>query len=197
TALPDRESAAVRERFGLDKPFILTVGTLEPRKNIVRLLEAFAAVRRTGLSTCLVHVGPRGWLYEEVYARVNQLELGNSVRFLGRVPIDDLVGLYNAAAVFAYPSLYEGFGLPPLEAMACGCPVVTSNTSSLPEVVGDAGLTVDPLSVPQLVDAISTVLVDRSLADDLRHRGLARGKTFSWERCARETVAVYRRAAKH
>ncbi|OGO05361.1 MAG: hypothetical protein A2Y73_04860 [Chloroflexi bacterium RBG_13_56_8] len=119
------------------------------------------------------------------------MDLKDSVRFLGRVPLDDLVALYNAAAVCVYPSLYEGFGLPVLEAMACGCPVITSNVSSLPEVAGEAAILVDPYSVDELANAIQKLLDDESLAGDLRQRGLTRARLFSWERCAKETAAVY------
>jgi len=190
--LSEREIAGVRQRYDLLEPFILNVGTIEPRKNLLRLLQAFATLRREGFSYQLVQAGPRGWLFDSVLAEVNRLELRDSVRFLGRVPVEDLVGLYNAATVFAYPSLYEGFGLPVLEAMACGCPVVTSNTSSLPEVVGQAGTMIDPLSVGDLADAIQEVLEDRVVAQDMRQRGLERASQFSWQRCAEETLAVYR-----
>lgn len=188
--ISEREISEARERYGLDS-FILTVGTLEPRKNLIRLLQAFALFRQRGFSHQLVHAGPRGWLFEDVLAGVRRLGLDDSVRFLGRVPLEDLVGLYNAASVFVYPSLYEGFGLPVLEAMACGCPVITSNASSLPEVVGEAGIMVDPYNVQWLADAIQQVLEDTVLAQDIRQRGLERAKLFSWQRCARETLAVY------
>ena len=150
-------------------------------------------LRQGGSSYQLVHAGPRGWSFDGMLAEVSGLELQNSVRFLGRVPLYDLVGLYNAAAVFVFPSLYEGFGLPVLEAMACGCPVVTSNSSSLPEVVGEAGIMVDPLDVEQLADAIGKVVEDESLAHGMRYRGLERARQFSWERCALETIAIYRK----
>lgn len=187
-----REISEVKQWYGLDS-FILTVGTLEPRKNIIRLLQAFALLRQSGFSYQLIHAGPRGWLFNDIVAEVHRLELQDSARFLGRVPLHDLVGLYNAASVFVYPSLYEGFGLPVLEAMACGCPVVTSNTSSLPEVVGEAGIMVDPYDVQQLADAIQKVLEDQALAQNMRQWGLERASLFSWQRCAQETVAVYRR----
>lgn len=185
--------AEVTRRYQLDLPtgFILTVGALEPRKNLVRLINAYAKCREWGIAAPLVHVGPTGWHFSEIQHEINRLGLAEQVRFLGRVPLDDLAALYNAAAVFAYPSLYEGFGLPPLEAMACAAPVVTSNTSSLPEVVGDAALQVDPLDVTALANAIHAVLTQPALAQSLRERGPRRAQQFSWRRCALETAGVY------
>lgn len=185
------EIEAVRRQYDL-RTFILTVGTLEPRKNIIRLLQAFAKLRERGFTGLLVHVGPKGWLYDDILAEVNRLQLEQAVRFLGRVPLKDLVGLYNAASSFVYPSLYEGFGLPVLEAMACACPVITSNVSSLPEVAADAAIMVDPYNVQDLVDAMTRIWTDPAYARELRERGIKQSKLFSWERCARETLSVYK-----
>lgn len=183
----------VKLRYNLKLPFALAVGTLEPRKNLVRLLQAFSLLRQNVSSLQLVHAGPRGWLFDDVMQEVERLGLQDSVHFLGRVPLDDLVGLYNAASVFVYPSLYEGFGLPVLEAMSCGCPVITSDISSLPEVTGDAAVLIDPYNVQQLAEAIQRVVEDKNLFVTMRQRGLDRAKLFSWERCAQETLAVYHR----
>lgn len=182
--------ATIKQKHGLDQ-FILVVGTLEPRKNIVRLIQAYAEVRKAGITIPLVHVGSRGWLYDEVFSEVERLGLEGSVRFLGRASLDDLVNFYNAATVFVYPSLYEGFGIPVLEAMSCGCPTITSNLSSLPEVIGDAGIMIDPYNVDQLASEIRHVLEDRALAEDMRLRGLARSKFFTWEHCAQDTMAAF------
>lgn len=190
-----REMSVTKQLYDLDT-YILTVGTLEPRKNIIRLLYAFKEVREQGFAGKLVHVGPKGWLFGDILAEVERLGLRESVRFLGRVPLDDLVRLYNAALMFVYPSLYEGFGLPPLEAMACGCPVVTSNTSSLPEVVGPAAITIDPYDVSQIADAMLRVIEDQALATSMCERGLERARLFSWRRCAHETVAAYERCVR-
>jgi glycosyltransferase involved in cell wall biosynthesis len=193
--LPGAAGADLRARYGLgDQPIIVTVGTLEPRKNLVRLLQSFARLRAAFPTCMLVHAGPRGWHFADVLAEVEALGLQQAVSFLGRVPLDDLVRLYNASALFVYPSLYEGFGLPVLEAMASGCPVVTSNISSLPEVAGDAAIMVDPTSVDAIADAMAQVLGDAGLGADLRRRGLERAGMFSWERCAQETQAVYEQA---
>lgn len=182
-----------RERLGLPPRFILFVGTLEPRKNLPTLLKAFSRVSREHQVPLLV-VGGKGWLYQEVFETRDRLGLGDQVVFAGSVPPDRLVYYYNCASCLAMPSLYEGFGLPALEAMACGTPVVVSNVSSLPEVVGDAGLMVDPLDVEGLASALGALLSDDALHTRLSRKGLARAAGFSWERAARETLAVYRKA---
>jgi glycosyltransferase involved in cell wall biosynthesis len=185
----------VRERYNLVDPYILHVGTLEPRKNLDMLIRAYAHLRREPhIAHGLVLVGDRGWKYEPIFRLVEQLGLRDAIRFTGAVPADDLPALYNAADLFVYPSLYEGFGLPPLEAMACGTPVVTSNVSSLPEVVGDAALLLDPHDEGGLVEAMARGLADVELRQHLRERGFEQARQFSWERCARETLAVYEEA---
>ncbi len=190
--LPEGEVASFRQKHGLPERIILFVGTIEPRKNVVRLIEAYSRLRDGQVK--LVIGGARGWLYEEVFARVEELDLAGDVLFPGYIPPDELPLWYNAAELFVYPSLYEGFGLPPLEAMACGTPVLTSNVSSLPEVVGEAGLTVDPVDSEGLAEAMNQVLSDGALRQSMREQGLARAGRFSWARAARETVEVYRRA---
>lgn len=182
-------------RYGL-RPggYILYVGMLEPRKNVDRLVEAFGTVADQLSGIDLVIAGRRGWMYEEIFARVEALGLRDRVRFTGYVVSEDLRALYSGARLFAYPSKYEGFGLPVLEAMSCGAPVVTTNVSSMPEVAGDAAILVAPDDVAGLAAALLRVSGDHALRDDLRCRGLARAKTFSWERCAHETIAVYKAA---
>jgi len=142
----------------------------------------------------LVIGGAKGWFYQDVFARVEELGLEDKVIFPGYIPVSELPLWYNAAELFVYPSLYEGFGLPPLEAMACGTPVVAANTSSLPEVVGEAGLIVDPLDVEGLAEAMRRALDDEALRQEMREQGLERAKGFSWTKTAQETVQVYRRA---
>jgi len=187
--------AAFQQRNEITRPYVLCVGTLEPRKNLGRLLRAFADIAGE-VPHQLVLVGPEGWLNEEMHATLAELQLGDRVRLTGFVDDADLGAWYSGADLFAFPSLYEGFGLPPLEAMRCGAPVVTSHVSSLPEVVGDAALTVDPEDVAALAAAMRRVLTDRALADDLRGRGIERAAQFSWKRTARETLAVYRDAVR-
>jgi glycosyltransferase involved in cell wall biosynthesis len=183
--------AAWRARYGLPERFILYVGTLEPRKNVPRLLDAYARLRRRGPVPPLVLVGGRGWRHAAIDARLAALGLGDAVRFLGYVPAAELPLCYNAAGVFVYPSLYEGFGLPPLEALACGTPVVTSNAASLPEAVGDAAVLVDPRDPAALADALAAALADEPLRQRLRAAGLAQARRFSWRRMAEQTLAVY------
>ncbi|GIW11605.1 MAG: hypothetical protein KatS3mg061_2662 [Dehalococcoidia bacterium] len=191
---PDHPAAitALRERLGLPERFILYLGTIEPRKNLLTLLEAYRALVAAGETADLVIAGRRGWLFAPVFARVRELGLEQRVHFTGWVAEEDLPFLLAAAQVFAFPSEYEGFGLPPLEAMAVGTPVVAANAAALPEVVGDAGLLVPPRDVAALAAALQRVLSDEELARTLRARGLARARRFSWEKAALETLAVYR-----
>lgn len=182
----------LRARRHLPEHFILFVGTIEPRKNVARLIRAFARAKRTAhLPHALVLVGARGWKYAEVDAVIEQEGMVNDVIFAGYVPQEELPIWYHAADLFVYPSLYEGFGLPPLEAMASGTPVVTSSASSLPEVVGDAALIVAPDDETALADAIIRGVSDRVLRDELRTRGFIQAGKFSWKRTARETIDVY------
>lgn len=184
----------LRARHGLPERFVLYVGTLEPRKNLTTLLEAFTLVSRSVPDVPLLIGGGKGWMYEPIFARLEQLNLRDRVKFAGYLPEEELPLWYAAATVFVFPSIYEGFGMPPLEAMACGTPVITSNTSSLPEVVGDAGLMVAPTDTIGLAEAIRRVLVDADLRAELRQRGLARARRFSWADTAAKTLVAYREA---
>ncbi len=190
---PPLDPAADRSRLsrlGISEPYILTVATLEPRKNYVRLLHAFALLRSRGVKHRLVIVGRPGWMYEPIYEAVHQLELTAAVTFVQ--PDDQLLAaLYGQADVFVFPSLYEGFGIPPLEALACGAPVVCSNTSSLPEVVGGAAVLFDPTDVEAIADGVTTVLEDDALARRLRLLGPERAATFTWQKAARRTRDLY------
>ena len=194
---PVRSEGALREvaaRYGLPPRYVLAVGTLEPRKNLTTLLEAFARLRRDGAVDAdlrLVLAGARGWLDEPIFATVRSLGLEDAVRFTGFVDDDDLPAVYSGAALFVFPSLHEGFGLPLLEAMACGVPVVTSNVSSMPEVAGDAATLVDPRDGEGLAAAIARSLRDEALRDRLRDAGIARARQFSWEATARRTLDAY------
>ncbi len=186
----------IRARYKLPLEFILFVSTIEPRKNLPTLLRAFRRLRENYKSQAILAIaGNRGWLAEEVDQVLDELKLGNAVQFLDGVANEELVYLYNAARLFVLPSFYEGFGLPPLEAMACGTPVIVSNVSSLPEVVGDAGMLVSPEDVEGLTVAMWRVLSDENLRREMRAKGLKRAATFSWERAARETLAVYHKVA--
>lgn len=191
--VPDAEARLVAERYGVKPGFLLFVGTLEPRKNVPGLLRAYRILLDQGATAePLVLVGGKGWLYEEIFARVEALELGKHVRFLHGVPDVDLPGLYNAATVLALPSFYEGFGLPALEAMSCGTPVVVADRASLPEVVGEAGILVDPEDPDAIARALKRVLEEKSLRTKMRDLGLERASSFGWKRVAQETLGVYR-----
>lgn len=184
--------AAFRARHGLPERFILFVGTLEPRKNVPRLLRAYAQLPAG--RPPLVLVGGKGWFYAEVFRLVEELGLTTEVRFAGYAPPDDLPIWYNAATLFVYPSLYEGFGLPPLEALACGTPVIASTSSSLPEVMGQAGLLVDPADTSALAEALHRALTDQVWQAQMKVSGPAQASRFSWQEAARGTVRSYRRA---
>lgn len=185
-----RRSAA---QYGLEPGYLLCVGTLEPRKNLPGLLQAYRLLLDAQVTTApLVVIGGKGWLYEEVFQRVEALRLAGRVHFLHDVPDDDLPGLYNGAVLLTTPSFYEGFGLPALEAMACGTPVVVADRSSLPEVVGEAGLLVNPDDVESIAGALTRVLTEGSLQARMRERGLVQAARFNWLRSAQETLAVYR-----
>lgn len=193
----DRDAATrqVRDKFGLDRPYFLFVGTLEPRKNLPRLLRAFRqfAERAGEAGPVLAIAGSRGWLSEDLDDAARPL--GDRARFLGRVDGEDLVALYNAAHAHVLVSLYEGFGLPALEAMACGCPTLVADGAALAEVVGEAGVRVDPFDEAAIADALESLWNDDGLRADLTARGLARARAFSWREAARQTLAVYREAA--
>jgi glycosyltransferase involved in cell wall biosynthesis len=186
-----------RARRALPTDFILFVSTIEPRKNLATLLHAFRRLRDNYKSRAMLAiVGHEGSGIEKIRSIVKELNLEDIVCFLSDITDEELVLLYNAAKLFVLPSLYEGFGLPPLEAMACGTPVIVSNVSSLPEVVGDAGLLIDPEDVEGLTVAMWRALTDEKLRRELREKGCKRAQTFSWERAARETLNVYRRVAE-
>lgn len=186
--------APLAERLGFDaRPYILFVGTLEPRKNVALLLEAFALLRRR-LDAQLLIVGGRGWLDEPIFAAHTASGVGDAARFLGGLGEDDLAVLYSHAGVFALPSLYEGFGLPVLEAMACGAPVVCSNAGPLPEVAGDAAVFLKPEDPNVWATTMLDVLTRSALSGELQRRGFARAQDFSWDRAAHATREVYREA---
>lgn len=193
---PDRIQETLA-RYGLAPGYLLFVGTLEPRKNLPGLLMAYRILLSRGVTRePLVVVGSRGWLYEEVFVRMEALGLAAHVRFLENVPDEDLPALYTGAALLAMPSFYEGFGLPALEAMACGTPVVLSDRGSLPEVGGEAAVWVDPDNPEDIAAGIARVLEDPTLRERLRAAGLAQAARFTWEETARKTLNVYLQVAR-
>jgi glycosyltransferase involved in cell wall biosynthesis len=188
--------AQIHAKYHLPEQFILFVGTIEPRKNLPTLLRAFRdLIAGYKTQADLVIVGKKGWLYEETYQLVSDLGIADRVHFLGRVPTADLPHLYSASQMLVLPSYYEGFGLPPLEAMACGVPVVVSDTPAMVEVVGDAGLRISPEDVEGLTVAMWRLLTDDTLRAERVAKGLTRVRCFSWERAARETLAVYQKVS--
>ena len=193
--LPEARAAQVAARYNLEPGYLLFVGTLEPRKNLPGLLQAYRDLLDAQVTTApLVVVGGKGWLYDEIFERVAALRLTDQVRFLHDVPDDDLPGLYNAASLLTTPSFYEGFGLPALEAMACGTPTVASATTSLPEVCGEGALSVPPQDEVALAEALHRLATDETLRHDLRARGIAQAARFPWSETARKTAAAYRQA---
>jgi len=181
----------VLQQYDLPEAFVLYVGLVEPRKNIPFLIRAYKSLVDEGIKHNLVIVGRIGWMYQEVFKQIEELGLEDRVQFTGYMPQDDLPMVYNLASLFVYPTKYEGFGLPALEAMACGTPVVTTAISSLPEIVGDAGMLIPPGDEQALAGAMAKVLSDSTLYNQLRTRGLQRSEHFTWERTAQGTLKVY------
>ncbi len=193
----DNELQRVRQVYDIDRNYILSVGSIQPRKNLRRLIEAYSLLHDQQ-PECklpqLVLVGKNAWLYEETLQSLKDRDLGTSIILPGYVPESDLPALYSGALCFIYPSYFEGFGLPPLEAMKCGAPVIVGNTTSLPEVVGDAALMMDPFDVNAIAAAIQKVISDSDFRAELRVKGQQRAKQFDWKESARRTLAVYEKA---
>ncbi|MEW6094915.1 MAG: glycosyltransferase family 1 protein [bacterium] len=183
----------IQKKYNIDRKYILYVGNLEPHKNILRLIEAFYELKNnTNCEYNLVIVGKKSGLYEEIFKKVKELKLEKDVIFTNEVPEEDLPSLYSGAEVFVLPSLTEGFGLPAVEAMACGTPVIGSNTTSIPEIVKDAGILVNPLNVAEITQAMEQVLSNTTLQNELRKKGIQRAKFFSWDKTAQETLEIYK-----
>lgn len=193
----ERELQRVRHTYGIAGDYILTVGSIQPRKNLGRLIAAYARLRTDAKvgPPQLVIVGRQAWLVGETLRAIRDSGFSDSIILTGYVPDDDLPALYSGARCFVYPSFFEGFGLPPLEAMRCGVPVVAGNRTSLVEVVGDAGVLVDPLNPEAIATGLSQVLSDEDLRQELGARGLERSRLFNWRETAKRTLEVYERAA--
>lgn len=189
---PEVERRAFRADKALPDRFLLFVGTLQPRKNVVNLLKAFAELARTDRDTHLILVGRKGWIYESIFAFIREKDLGARVRHFDAVDPHTLLGLYNTAAGLVFPSIFEGFGMPILEAMGCGCPVASSNATSMPEVYGDAALSFDPNDIGAMADSMRTLALDERTRAELASKGAANCSRFSWEKSAREIRKVYR-----
>ena len=195
--LSNSDITPLLNHYGLEAGYALFVGTWEPRKNITGLLDALAQLHAKGEKIKLVIAGRPGWLFEDVYLRIQALDLENWVQFIEQPTPTQLVALYNGAAVLVMPSFYEGFGLPALEAMQCGTPTIVSDRASLPEVVGHAGLLVDPEDAVSLADAMWRITHDEQLSQHLRNVGLKRAKMFNWEATAQQTLQVYKNVAQN
>ncbi len=183
----------ILKKYGIKKPFILTVSNLQPRKNLNRLIKAYLYLlkNKENFSYSLVIVGRKLWLYKEIFEEAKRLGFKDRIVFTDYIPEEDLIYLYNLAEVFVYPSLYEGFGLPVLEAMACGCPVITSNLSSLPEICEKAAILVNPYDIEEIANAIKEVISNANLRNFLKKEGLKQSKKFTWKKTAEETLKVY------
>ena len=193
----EKELARVRDRYGIKGDYVLSVGAIQPRKNLSRLIAAYSSLRSTqpgGKLPQLVLVGKCAWLFDETLRTIKDLKVSDSVVLTGYVPEDHLPALYSGALFFVYPSYFEGFGLPPLEAMKCGAAVIVGNKTSLPEIVGDAGLLVDPFDVADIASAMERLLRDSSFRLHLQAKGLERAKLFDWRETARRTLAIYEKA---
>jgi glycosyltransferase involved in cell wall biosynthesis len=181
----------IRKRYALRDPFLLYIGTLEARKNILRMIKAFAQGRRKfGWNHRLVLAGARGYGYQDITRAIIEEQLQENVIITGYVKDEDLSSLYSLADIFIYPSFYEGFGFPPLEAMKCGCPVIVSNTSSMPEVIGDAGLYIDPYDETSITRQINCLLQDDLLKKSLIQKGKERSLQFTWEKTVKKTLDI-------
>ncbi len=194
----EKELQRVRQTYGIEGDYILSVGSIQPRKNLKRLIAAYSSLHRArpeGKLPQLVVVGKCGWLYEETLRTIRELEFSKSVILTGYVPEGDLPALYSGAVCFVYLSYFEGFGLPPLEAMKCGTAVIVGDRTSLPEVVGDAGVQVNPFDIDGITAAIAKVIDDSDFRSQLSVKGLERARLFDWRETARQTIAVYKKAA--
>ncbi len=190
------ERQRLQRKYRLPPRFVFYAGTLEPRKNLGRLIQALGKLQEQGLEPHLILAGPNGWLgNSRLEEAIQEAGLAGRVRYLGYVPEEDLPGLYSLATLFAFPSLYEGFGLPPLEAMACGAPTLTSRGSAMAEVCGEAALLVDPRDVDEMAQGLARLWTDASLRAELRERGFRQARKYSWEQTARETAALYERVS--
>lgn len=182
----------VLNKYSIDGDYILFIGTIEPRKNILNLIIAYARLVAEGVCYRLVIVGKKGWHYDDIFKRVKDAGLSDMVIFTGFIEESEKPAFLAGANIFVYPSIYEGFGIPVLEALACGVPTITSNISSMPEVAGDAALLIDPTNVDELYTALRRLIDDNELRNNLRKKAINQAKKFSWQETARKTVAVYK-----
>ncbi|MDX9970303.1 MAG: glycosyltransferase family 1 protein [Candidatus Gracilibacteria bacterium] len=190
--LSDAEIESLKKAEIAPEKFFLSVSTIEPRKNYVNLVRAFSFFLKTNPDFKLIIVGQKGWQFEEVFREVTRLKISDKIIFPDYIPENGLLNLYNLATAFVFPSFYEGFGIPPLEAMSCGCPVIASNKSSIPEVVGDAGLLVDPKSPEDIAEKMKNIADNETLRKELREKGFSRISAFNWEDSAKKMISIFK-----
>lgn len=188
----NKDYKLIKEKYNIKTDYILYFGTLEPRKNITSIIKAFKIVSEKNKDISLVLAGRKGWMYDEIFALAEEFKLEDKIIFTGYVPEEDASAIYSCASAFIFPSLYEGFGIPPLEAMACGTPVIASNTSALPEVVGNAGILVNPLDIENIAFEMDRLINDDKLKKEYSEKGLTQAKRFSWEESAKKALEIYR-----
>ena len=184
-----KASLSIKAKYGLPDNFVLYFGTLEPRKNLIGLIKAFELLRQKH-SIKLVIAGSKGWLFKDIFQQAKKSKFKDDIIFTGFVEEQDKPDLYNLSSLFIYPSFFEGFGFPPLEAMACGIPTIVSHSSSLPEIVADGAIMIDPYNIDEMAWAMDTALTDKKVREHLKQKGIEQAKKFSWEKCARQTLAM-------
>lgn len=194
---PQKNPGWVKKKYGINHDYILFVSALEPKKNIPTLIKAYSELRKKGHRHKLVLAGKKGWSHAEITEQIKKNRLQEDVILPGYIPLEDMPSLYSAASAFCLPSLYEGFGIPALESMSCGTPVITSNRGSLPEIVGKAGITTNPMDYKTMAERISEVLTDKKLAADMKAKGLEQAARFSWEKTAMQTIKTYEAQHRH
>lgn len=194
--MPQTEAVidSVKSKYNIDAPYLIAVGTIEPRKNLSLLIRVFRKLQRKGIKHKLVIVGRSGWYFDEIIGQIKELQ--GSIIFTEYVPEKDLPALYSGAELMVFPSLYEGFGLPPLEAMQCGCPLVCSNSSSLPEICGEAALLFDPHNETELEQALLKVISSRKLRNKMSAKGILQAARFSWRKCAADTIDFFEQVSE-
>lgn len=188
---------AVKDKYGIHEKYLFYQGTLEPRKNLKKLIEAYAiSIKNIPYAPDLILAGKKGWMYDEIFETVKLFKLEEKVKFLGYIELEEIPKLMSGAIAFVYPSLYEGFGLPPLEAMACGAPVIASNVSSIPEVVGNAGILVNPQSKEEIAEAMIKIVKDEQLRNELHEKGIIRARKFQWSKATEQVIEIIEEVKK-
>ncbi len=188
---PKKDASRIRKKYGINGDYMLFVGALEPKKNITSIIKAFSQLKKKGMKHKLVLAGKKGWYYNDIMDEIKKQNIDKEVIFPGYIPLEDMPYIYSASTLFCFPSLYEGFGLPILEAMSCGVPVIGSNRGSIPEIAGNAGVIVDPLDWKKMAIKMEEIATDQKLRQSLKRKGIEQAKKFSWKKAAKETISLY------